>query len=116
MFRSRYSLPSTFTTQSPVIRSHAVLAAIADELSRNGVHLIDSTAPISESLAEAGVMTRRQPSSQQRADIAFAWPLLSQTLRLDIGQAIAVRDRAFRRPPEPRRLPPPWQRRGRRRG
>ncbi len=74
-------------------RSHAVLAAIADELSRNGVHLIDSTAPITESLAEAGVMTRRQPTSQQRADIAFAWPLLSQTLRLDIGQAIAVRDR-----------------------
>src|SRR6185295_2851065 len=49
-------------------RSHAVLAAIADELSRSGVHLIDSTAPITESLAEAGVMTRRQPSAQQRAD------------------------------------------------
>lgn len=74
-------------------RSHAVLAAIADELSRSGVHLIDSTAPITESMAEAGVMTKRQPTSQQRADIAFAWPLLSQTLRLDIGQAIAVRDR-----------------------
>ena len=74
-------------------RSHAVLAAIADELSRSGVHLIDSTAPITESMATAGVMTSRQPTAQQRADIAFAWPLLSQTLRLDIGQAIAVRDR-----------------------
>lgn len=74
-------------------RSHAVLAAIADELSRNGVHLIDSTAPITDQLAEAGVMTKRQPTAQQRADIAFSWPLLSQTLRLDIGQAIAVRDR-----------------------
>ena len=74
-------------------RSHAVLAAIADELSRAGVHLIDSTAPIADSLSEAGVMTKRQPTTQQRADIAFAWPLLSQTLRLDIGQAIAVRDR-----------------------
>jgi DUF1009 family protein len=74
-------------------RSHAVLSAIADELGRNGVHLIDSTAPIADSLAEAGVMTKRQPTAQQRADIAFAWPLLSQTLRLDIGQAIAVRDR-----------------------
>lgn len=74
-------------------RSHAVLAAIANELGRNGVHLIDSTAPIADQLAEAGVMTRRQPSSEQRADIAFAWPLLSQTLRLDIGQAIAVHNR-----------------------
>ena len=74
-------------------RSHAVLAAIADELSLSGVHLIDSTAPITESLAEPGIMTRRQPSTEQRGDIAFAWPLLVQTLRLDIGQAVAVRNR-----------------------
>lgn len=74
-------------------RSHAVLAAIAEELEREGVQLLDSTAPIRESLAEAGVMTRRQPTEAQRGDIAFAWPLLAQTLRLDIGQAIAVKDR-----------------------
>ena len=74
-------------------RSHALLAAVANELGRSGVHLIDSTAPIMDSLAEAGVMTRRQPTADQRGDIAFAWPLLAQTLRLDIGQAVAVRDR-----------------------
>jgi hypothetical protein len=74
-------------------RSHAILTAIADELGRSGVLLLDSTAPIVDSLAEAGVMTRRQPTEQQRADVLFAWPLLAQTLRLDIGQAIAVRNR-----------------------
>jgi len=74
-------------------RSHALLAAIADELGQSGVHLIDSTAPITDQLAEAGVMTQRPPSAEQRADISFAWPLLTQTLRLDIGQAIAVRNR-----------------------
>lgn len=74
-------------------RSHAVLAAIADELGRTGVQLIDSTAPIPDSLAEAGVMTNRHPTAEQRGDIVFAWPLLAQTLKLDIGQAIAVRGR-----------------------
>jgi DUF1009 family protein len=74
-------------------RSHAVLAAIADELGQSGVHLLDSTAPIRDALAEAGVMTKRQPTEAHRGDIAFAWPLLSETLRLDIGQAIAVKDR-----------------------
>ncbi len=74
-------------------RSHAVLKAIADELGRSGVHLIDSTAPITDALAEAGVMTHKQPTTDQRADILFAWPLLSHMLRLDIGQAIAVKDR-----------------------
>lgn len=74
-------------------RSHAVLSLIADELDRCGVTLLDSTAPIPDSLAEAGVMTRRRPTAEQQADIDFTWPLLAQTLRLDIGQAIAVRER-----------------------
>lgn len=74
-------------------RSHAVLSAIAEELDRCGVSLLDSTAPIPDQLAHAGVMTKRQPTAEQRADIDFVWPLLSQLLRLDIGQAVAVRDR-----------------------
>ena len=74
-------------------RSHALLKAVADELDRNGVSLIDSTMSIGNQLATNGVMTRRKPTSEQMADIRFVWPLLTETLRLDIGQAIAVRDR-----------------------
>jgi UDP-2,3-diacylglucosamine hydrolase len=74
-------------------RSHALLTAVADELDRSGVTLLDSTSPIPDEMAHAGVMTRRRPTPEQRADIDFVWPLLSQTLRLDIGQAIAVRER-----------------------
>jgi DUF1009 family protein len=74
-------------------RSHAVLGAIAAELDRSGVSLVDSTFPIPDHLAHAGVMTRMQPRPEQDGDIDFAWPLLAETLRLDIGQAIAVRER-----------------------
>ncbi|MEO1583378.1 MAG: UDP-2,3-diacylglucosamine diphosphatase LpxI [Planctomycetota bacterium] len=74
-------------------RSYAVLKAIADELDRSGVALIDSTAPIPDQIATTGAMTRRPPTDEQKADIDFVWPLLTETLRLDIGQAIAVRDR-----------------------
>ena len=74
-------------------RSYAVLAAVADELDRNGVSLIDSTAPIPDDLADAGVMTSKKPSRELDADIRFVWPLLAQVLRLDIGQAVAVRER-----------------------
>jgi len=74
-------------------RSHAVLAAIAEELERNGVSLLDSTSPIPDQLATAGVMTRAQPTAEQRADIDFVWPLLGEMLRLDIGQALTVRER-----------------------
>lgn len=74
-------------------RSHALLNAIAEELDRNGVALLDSTAPISEELSTPGVMTKRQPTAMQRADFEFAWPMLMQIMRLDIGQAVAVRER-----------------------
>ncbi len=74
-------------------RNAAVLRAVAEELDRNGITLIDSTMYIPEQLATEGVMTRTQPSAAQRADIDFGWPLLTQTVELDIGQSIAVRER-----------------------
>lgn len=74
-------------------RSHAMLNAVAEQLDRCGVTLLDSTAPIPNEMAHAGVMTRTMPTARQRSDIEFAWPLLAETLRLDIGQAIAVRER-----------------------
>jgi DUF1009 family protein len=74
-------------------RSYAVLSAIAEELDRCGVALLDSTAPIPDELATPGVMTRRRPSAEQMQDVEFVWPMLTQILRLDIGQALAVRER-----------------------
>jgi DUF1009 family protein len=74
-------------------RTHAVLTAIADELDRCGVALLDSTSPIQNEMTHAGVMTKRQPTAEQRADVEFVWPMLREALRLDIGQAITVRER-----------------------
>lgn len=74
-------------------RSHAILRAIAEELDRQGVSLMDSTSPIPNQLSEPGVMTRTKPTRDQMADIEFVWPMLTELLRLDIGQTIAVRDR-----------------------
>jgi hypothetical protein len=74
-------------------RTHAILAAVADALNAGGITLIDSTMYIPDQMAIEGVMTRAQPSAAQYADIAFAWPLLLRLAELDIGQALAVRDR-----------------------
>lgn len=74
-------------------RSSFMLRAVADELASKGVMLIDSTAHIREHMASQGQMTKRAPSAAQRADIDFGWPILREILRLDVGQAIAVRER-----------------------
>jgi hypothetical protein len=44
-------------------------------------------------MASEGVLTRRAPTDEQRTDVAFGWPLLKQVGALDIGQAIAVREK-----------------------
>ena len=74
-------------------RNAAVLAAVADELARNGITLIDSTTYIPDHLAAPGTMGRVKPSAQQQADIDFAWPLLLRAVEIGIGQSIAVRER-----------------------
>jgi len=74
-------------------RNAAVLAALADELARHGITLIDSTTYINDQLADEGALTLTRPTAAQRADVEFGWPLLARTVELDIGQSIAVRDR-----------------------
>jgi len=73
-------------------RDATVLTAIADELYKSGVTLIDSTTHIPEHLAQSGTLGTVQPSTMQAADIAFGWPLLTQSASLHIGQCIAVRN------------------------
>lgn len=73
-------------------RNAAVLAAVADELGANGITLIDSTTYIPDHLATEGVIGAVEPTRQQHAAIEFGWPLLTQTVELDVGQSIAVRE------------------------
>ncbi|MSR28764.1 MAG: LpxI family protein [Phycisphaerales bacterium] len=73
-------------------RSHVLLSAVADELARSGVHLIDSTTYIREHMASSGVMGRIQPNSTQRRDLDFGWPILRSIADLGVGQAITVRE------------------------
>jgi len=73
-------------------RDAAVLVAVAEELARSGITLIDSTTHIPEHMAKAGTLGTRAPSAPQRQDVAFGWPLLQDVANLGVGQAIAVRD------------------------
>lgn len=74
-------------------RNDSVLRAIAEEFASGGIILEDSTVYCKEHMAHAGVMTQTQPSATNKADIAFGWPMVLEVGRLDIGQAIAVRER-----------------------
>lgn len=74
-------------------RNDTLLGAVADELQRRGLTLVDSTKYCPEALAEAGVLTPFEPPPRVRDDAQFAWPLAKQIAALDIGQAVAVKER-----------------------
>ncbi len=74
-------------------RNDALLGAVADELARRGLTLVDSTRYCPEALAAEGVLTPFDPPHAVRADADFAWPLAKQIAALDIGQAVAVKER-----------------------
>ena len=74
-------------------RTDRMLGALADELASEGIVLIDTTKYIPEHMAGEGPMTRCRPTESQLADVAFALPIAQRMGDLDVGQAIAVKDR-----------------------
>jgi hypothetical protein len=70
-----------------------LLCALADELASGGIVLEDSTMYCKEHLATGGVMTENRPSPPVEGDIEFGWQIAKKLGELDIGQAIAVKEK-----------------------
>ncbi len=72
----------------------SLIGAVAAELAREGITLVDSTTFLESFIARSGVLTRRSPSRQERADIEYGLTIAREIARLDLGQTIAVKDQA----------------------
>lgn len=72
----------------------ALIGAVAEELEREGITLVDSTIFIKPLLADAGVLTRRAPNRREQADIEYGLEVARELARLDLGQTIVVKDQA----------------------
>ncbi len=71
----------------------SVLCAIADELASGGIVLENSTMYCKEHMAAAGLMTQTKQLSSIEGDIEFGWQIAKKLGELDIGQAIAVKEK-----------------------
>ena len=72
----------------------AVISAVAEVLAEHGIELENSTAFLRPLLAESGVLSTRPPSPDEQADLDFGYRMADAVAALDIGQTIAVKDRA----------------------
>jgi len=64
-------------------------------LKKEGIELVDSTSLLAPLLAREGVLTRRQPDDEERADLEVGYAAADQIAGMDIGQTVAVKSRAI---------------------
>ncbi len=75
-----------------VKQDDAILRAIAGELERDGMQVLDSTCYLKHLLFPVGVVSKKQPDVKQVADIRFGWQMAKALGKLDIGQCVVVRN------------------------
>ena len=71
----------------------SLLCAVADELASGGIVLENSIMYCKEHLATAGVMTDTHVRASVEGDIEFGWQIVKKLGELDIGQAVAVKEK-----------------------
>ena len=72
----------------------ALISAVADVMRDHGIELLDSTAFLRPLLAGEGVLGSRQPTDDEQADFQFGYRIADAVAGMDIGQTIAVKDKA----------------------
>lgn len=72
----------------------SLIGAIADELVKEGIELIDSTYFMQNCLAKEGVLTGREPDETEQGNIEYGLEIAGEIARLDLGQTIVVRAKA----------------------
>jgi DUF1009 family protein len=78
----------------PDNRDDNVLLGILGEFARDGILFGSVLELCPELLVQPGLLTRRPTSAREQADIAFGWQLAKDMGRLDVGQSVAVKERA----------------------
>jgi len=71
-----------------------ILGALAEELASGGIILEDTTMYCKEHIASTGTMTKSQPSPSVKDDVEFGWEIAKKLGELDIGQSVAIKEKA----------------------
>ena len=72
--------------------AHTIFGAIADELKRDGVEVIEATPWLQPLMPGAGFRLGPKLSDVQQADVEFGFRIAKEVSRLEIGQTVVVKD------------------------
>jgi len=72
--------------------ARTIFAAIADELHKDGIELVDARPWLAPVMPAAGYRTGPMPSPSQLDDVAFGLRIAKEVSRLEIGQTVVVKN------------------------
>jgi len=75
-----------------VRNAETIFGAIADELGKDGVTLLDPRPFLGDAVPQDGNLTHGKPGKDQQADVAFGLKIAKEVSRLDIGQTVVVKN------------------------
>ncbi|MGA2029565.1 MAG: UDP-2,3-diacylglucosamine diphosphatase LpxI [Verrucomicrobiota bacterium] len=95
--KNLYNLRPDLRAMSLLLRlkeknAHTIFGAIADELKKDGVELIDATPWLKLLMPAHGFHLGPKLSDEQKADVEFAFKIAKEISRLEIGQIVVVKD------------------------
>ncbi len=71
--------------------AHTVFGAIADELRKEGIELVQATPWLKPIMPEAGFRLGPALNAEQEADVRFGFNIAKEVSRLEIGQTVVVK-------------------------
>jgi UDP-2,3-diacylglucosamine hydrolase len=75
-------------------RDDSILLGVIAEFERDGMAFASALDYCPELLVKKGILTRRKPTDLEWKDVEFGWGLAKEMGRLDVGQSVAVKERA----------------------
>ncbi len=72
--------------------AHTIFGAIADELEKDGVELVEATPWLKPLMPGESFRLGPKLSEDQRADVAFGFRIAKEVSRLEIGQSVVVKN------------------------
>jgi DUF1009 family protein len=76
-------------------KDDSLLLSLIAEFASDGIHFQSALDICPELLVGSGVLTRRSPTAREQADVEFGWELAKEMGRLDVGQSVAVKEKAI---------------------
>jgi len=72
--------------------AHTIFGAIADELKKDGVELIEATPWLTPLMPQNGFQLGPKLDAEQREDVQFGFRIAKEMSRLEVGQTVVVKE------------------------